>query len=92
MSNPATAGVSTPAAPAPQIPVYSRVDQLSAATVGALCTWLNLISLKSYSGTVTAVTPGKSITINAPNAPTPSMTFPLTPMGGAIVLPIGLLT
>jgi hypothetical protein len=83
--------------PPPQIPVYSRADQLDNAAAGDLCSYKDMISLVSYAGTVTAVTKNVSITVTVPNLPagaTPGpspLTFPLTPMDGALALPIGLL-
>jgi hypothetical protein len=79
-----------PAGPAPGIPVYSRVDQFTAALAGKACTYFDMIGLKSFAATITSVTPNKQIVINSPNGGG-SMTFPLTPMDGALLLPIGIL-
>lgn len=79
------------AGPAPATPVYSRVDQLSDPTIaGKPCSYFDMVSLKPYAATVTSVVPNQQIVINSPNGGG-SLTFPLTPMDGSVVLPIGIL-
>jgi hypothetical protein len=79
-----------PAGPAPGIPIYSRVDQFTAALAGKACTYFGMFSLKTYAATITSVTPNQQVVINVPNGGG-SKTFPLTPMDSALLLPIGIL-
>ena len=88
---PTSSPMPAPAGPAPVIPVYSRVDQLSnPALAGKACTFYDNVGLKLFAATVTSVSPNQQIVINSPNGGG-SLTFPLTPMDKTLLLPIGIL-
>lgn len=81
-----------PIGPIPFTGIYSRIDQILAAGVGAVIGFFDNIGLKLYQGTISAIDKtAKTITVNAPNAPNPTQTFSYLRLDNTANLPITLL-